>query len=75
MDGNFSSRKTPPEDEEWEKLWPILDLTHRSRFFLKPLVAFKENVVAWAVAVVVILYLNSPSIIAALQALLTGWKG
>lgn len=68
---NKSSRRTtPPETpEEWQQYWEDREYIERSRPFLSPLVAVGENWKALLIVATMVLMIQSPRIIAAIEVL------
>jgi hypothetical protein len=67
---NFKDEELTPEERQRAR-WAAA-LLDRAFFFLKPLIAAKESWKAWVLAVVIVLWINRPEILAALSTLLGG---
>ena len=68
-----TSRKEPPTPEEWEEIWPLIDLVRRVRWVLTPLAALRESLYAIVFAGFIVVWLANDAVIDAIRTLLTGW--
>lgn len=63
-------RKNPPEEEEWPRIWRAVERSELAWIIVGPIHAVVSNWKALVVIAGVVVWLNSPKIIAALTALL-----
>ena len=69
---DYTTRKTPPEPHEWQMIWIAIDRANKTWPITGPIHAVKSNWKALGVIGVLLLWINSPKVIAALAALIPG---
>jgi hypothetical protein len=68
-----STRRTPPETpEDWAYLWQGAERGHDAWPVTGPMVAAVRNWKAWVFALALVLWINRPDILAALNTLIGG---
>ena len=71
-DDDISTRKNAPDQKEWPTVWRAVDRANKSWLITGPIHAVVTNWKALGVIGVLVLWLNSPKVIAAVAALLPG---
>lgn len=63
-------RKEPPEDDEWSRIWRAVERSEMSWLIVGPIHAVVSNWKALLAIAGVIVWINSPEIVAALATIL-----
>ncbi|MEY1555337.1 hypothetical protein AB3Y40_06845 [Yoonia sp. R2331] len=73
MNDDFDPRrKTPPEDHEWPGIWEALEKSNKGWIITGPIHAVATNWKALLVIAGIVLWINSPELVAYLRAVLGG---
>lgn len=65
-------RKEPPNEDEWPRIWKAIERSEMSWIIIGPLHAVVSNWKALVVIAGIIVWINSPEIVAALAVLFGG---
>ena len=71
---DHTARETPPEHDEWHIIWRAVDRANKSWIITGPIHAVVTNWKALLVIGALVLWLNSPKVIAVLAELIPGAK-